>query len=425
MEQLQELLGHPTELYNLVKFKMSGSGVSKVDQDLLSDGLRACYKYLNETGPSFAVIVQVLDEKLRSVSGYVEWREEGGLCWWIGLVGGSDNPVACIFYLVLRALDTVEDDMTISLERKIPILQNFHSYLYQPDWKFMDSQGKHKQVLEDFPTISLEFRKLAKVYQDVIADICHRMGHGMAEFLEKKVDSVKDWEKYCYYVGGLVGIGLFQIFSASKLKVPTAGQNMELVKSMGIFLQKTNIIRDYLEDQLEGREFWPKEVWSKYARKLSDLANPENIDKAVQCMNELITNALHHVPDALTFLSRVKNQNVFNICAFPQVMAIATLATCYNNQQAFRGVVKIQKGEAVTLMMEATNIQAVKAITYQYMEEIYRKIPSKDPSLSKIQQIISSVQSTSKLRSGFISRIDYMLICLSCIMLLVAFWSSI
>lgn len=29
---------------------------------------------------------------------------------------------------------------------------------------------------------------------------------------------------------------------------------------MGLFLQKTNIIRDYLEDQQEGREFWPREV---------------------------------------------------------------------------------------------------------------------------------------------------------------------
>lgn len=54
----------------------------------------------------------------------------------------------------------------------------------------------------------------------------------------------------------------------------------------------------------------------------------------------------------------------------PQVMAIATLAACYNNQQVFRGVVKIRKGQAVTLMMDATNIQAVKAIMYQYVEEV-------------------------------------------------------
>nr|XP_006115892.1 squalene synthase-like [Pelodiscus sinensis] len=262
---------------------------------------------------------------------------------------------------------------------EVPMLHDFHSYLYQPDWRYTESQEKDKQVLEDFPTISLEFRSLAKVYRDVIADICHKMGAGMAEFLEKKVDSQHEWDKYCHYVAGLVGIGLSRLFSASQLEDPVVGQDTALANSMGLFLQKTNIIRDYLEDQLEGREFWPREVWSRYAKKLSDLARPENTDMAVQCLNELITNALHHVPDVLTYLSRLKNQSVFNFCAIPQVMAVATLAACYNNKQVFRGVVKIRKGQAVTLMMDATNIQAVKAIMYQYVEEIYRKVPSTHP----------------------------------------------
>jgi len=30
---------------------------------------------------------------------------------------------------------------------------------------------------------------------------------------------------------------------------------------MGLFLQKTNIIRDYLEDLDSGRTFWPDEIW--------------------------------------------------------------------------------------------------------------------------------------------------------------------
>lgn len=60
-----------------------------------------------------------------------------------------------------------------------------------------------------------------------------------------------------------MGIGLSRLFSASELEDPVVGQDVELANSMGLFLQKTNIIRDYLEDQLEGREFWPKEVKEK------------------------------------------------------------------------------------------------------------------------------------------------------------------
>lgn len=36
---------------------------------------------------------------------------------------------------------------------------------------------------------------MAEVYQEVIADICHKMGVGMAEFLEKHVESLLEWDK--------------------------------------------------------------------------------------------------------------------------------------------------------------------------------------------------------------------------------------
>ncbi|XP_074065618.1 squalene synthase isoform X3 [Macrotis lagotis] len=310
--------------------------------------------------------------------------------------------------------------MSISMDKKVPLLKNFHSYLYQPDWRYMESTEKDRQVLEDFSTISSEFRNLAECYQVVIDDICQKMGHGMAEFLEKKVNSVQEWDKYCYYVAGLVGIGLSRLFSASDLEDPIIGEDSKLANSMGLFLQKTNIIRDYYEDLMEGREFWPQEVWSRYGKKLSDLAKPENIDLAIHCLNELITNALQHIPDILTYLSRLRNQSVFNFCAIPQVMAIATLAACYNNQQVFMGKVKIRKGQAVTLMMEATNMPAVKAIMYQYMEEIYQRIPSSDPSSSKTKQIISSVQKQNLPSCQLVSRNHYSPIYLSCAMLLVA-----
>ncbi|XP_053314614.1 squalene synthase-like isoform X2 [Spea bombifrons] len=389
-------LGHPEEIYNLFRFKMGGcrAVMPKLDRDSMSDSLQTCYRYLNETSRSFAAVIQALDGELRHA--------------------------VCIFYLVLRALDTVEDDMTINLESKVPMLHNFHTYLYDPEWKFTESKEKDRQVLEDFPTISLEFRNLAVVYQEVIADICAKMGEGMADFLEKKVDSLKEWDRYCHYVAGLVGIGLSRLFSASELEDAIVGLDTHLANSMGLFLQKTNIIRDYLEDQLEGREFWPREAWSKYGKKLSDLAKPENIVPAVQCLNELITNALNHVPDVLLYLSRLKNQSIFNFCAIPQVMAIATLAACYNNQQVFKGVVKIRKGQAVTLMMDATNMEAVRAIMYQYIEEIYQKIPLTDPTSGKTQHIISSIRNLSLPNGSVVSRNHLSPIYLSCAMLLAA-----
>lgn len=51
-------------------------------------------------------------------------------------------------------------------------------------------------------------------------------------------------------------------------------------------------------------------------------------------------------------------------------MAIATLSSCYNNPMVFQGVVKIRKGQAVTLMMDATNMGAVQTIIAQYSQEV-------------------------------------------------------
>ncbi|KPP60255.1 squalene synthase-like [Scleropages formosus] len=321
-------------------------------QGSMSGSLRTCYRYLNETSRSFAAVIQALDGELRHA--------------------------VCIFYLVLRALDTVEDDMSIPLEKKVPLLHDFHSFLYQAEWCFTESREKDRQVLEDFPT-------------------------------------------YCHYVAGLVGIGLSRLFSASQLEDPEVGRDTELANSMGLFLQKTNIIRDYLEDQREGRSFWPKEAWSQFAAQVEDLALPQNLESALACLNLLVTDALRHVPDVITYLSRLRNQSVFNFCAIPQVMAMATLSACYNNSQVFQGVVKIRKGQAVTLMMEATNMGAVQAIISQYSQEILQKVSQTDPSRDKTLLILERIREKAMPQDTLRSRAHHLSpVYLSAAMLLAA-----
>lgn len=56
---------------------------------------------------------------------------------------------------------------------------------------------------------SLLFSSL--VFQQVIADITRRMGAGMAEFIEREVESLRDYDLYCHYVAGLVGLGLTEV----------------------------------------------------------------------------------------------------------------------------------------------------------------------------------------------------------------------
>eukprot|EP00049_Salpingoeca_infusionum_P011727 m.205305 g.205305 ORF g.205305 m.205305 type:complete len:416 (-) comp15014_c1_seq2:4970-6217(-) len=349
---LLKSLHRPDELASLVYFQFLG-GKKKIfppnDVSEETESMRECYDWLDKTSRSFAAVIQALHPAVRK-----------GIC---------------IFYLVLRGLDTVEDDMTIDSALKDELLRSFHEKLYQPGWTFDGNAPTEKDrgLLVHFSVVIDEFLRLEPALSVVIADICKQMGEGMAIYQTKQVKTMADYNEYCHYVAGLVGIGLSRLFSASGLESEEVGSDHRLANSMGLFLQKTNIIRDYLEDLEENRTWWPEQVWSKYTAKLSDFARPENRKQALECLNHLVADALGHVPDCYKYMARIKTETIFNFCAIPQVMAIATLSLCYNNGSVFEQNVKIRRGTAVQLMMKATNMQNILEIFSQYSVELRRK----------------------------------------------------
>ena len=208
-------------------------------------------------------------------------------------------------------------------------------------------------------------------YQETIKDITHRMGHGMAEFCAgKKVDTIQDYNLYTHYVAGLVGLGLTGLFVHSGLEEPALLKETELSNQMGLFLQKTNILKDYLEDLEQGRLFWPRQIWELYVPEgqgVDALAKPENLTSALACLNHLCVDALELVPSTLDYLSQLRNPTVFQFAAIPQLMALASLTHFYNNPALFqsRGN-KIRRGLAVKLMAQATDIEHVKSVYFDY-----------------------------------------------------------
>lgn len=254
----------------------------------------------------------------------------------------------------------------------------------------------------------------------VIADITARMGDGMALYIARNLKQgtvdIADYNMYCHFVAGLVGEGLSRIFSCAGFEgasrdasplpsrccvrprltvlmllvfdcvwraAPDVAEQVQLANDMGLFLQKTNIIRDYLEvccaagahrasivvrrcvarradaeradaccvqDFVDGRAFWPKEIWGEYASNLGDFAKAPT-RKAMTCLNHMIADALAHVPSCLRYLCKLGDPSVFRFCAIPQVMAIATLEELASNPKVFTGVVKIRKGMAVKVCL--------------------------------------------------------------------------
>ncbi|XP_060209128.1 squalene synthase-like isoform X3 [Lycium barbarum] len=285
-----EIVRHPNELYPLMKLLVIAKRAEKETPS--QPHLRYCYLMLRKISRSFSLVIQQLPLQLRDV--------------------------VCVFYLVLRALDTVEDDTSIATQVKVPILIAFHRHIYDHEWHFSCGINAYKDLMDQFHHVSSAFLGLGKNYQEVIEDITMRMGEGMAKFVNKEIETIDDYEEYCHYVAGLAGLGLSKLFHASG-KEDLAPDS--LPNAVGLFLQKTNIIRDYLEDINEVpkcRMYWPRQIWSKYVYKLEDLKLEENSVKAVQCLNDMVTNALSHVEDCLVCLSTLRDPAIFRSCAIPQ-----------------------------------------------------------------------------------------------------------
>jgi farnesyl-diphosphate farnesyltransferase len=349
---------------------------NKIDKSADEDTI-FCDEFLGKVSRSFAAVIRQLPK---------------GLC-----------KEILIFYLVLRALDTIEDDMEAFKGKehvKIEHLNNFYKVALETEgWNMQGvGEGDEKTFLSQFHRCGNVFRQLSKDSQIVISDITKRMGQGMAYYVGKDLGQgtvkIEDYNLYCHYVAGLVGEGLSRLFTCTGYESrEVANVSTTLANTMGLFLQKTNIIRDYLEDFVDGRAFWPQEVWKKYSKtgNLGDFAGASNIEKAVECLNHLVTDALHCVPECMEYMKLLKTEEVFRFCAIPQVMAIATLADLYDNPKVFTGVVKIRKGLAAKLILDTKTPAGLHKWFNFLTKKILSKVKDKDPNSCETKAICNKI----------------------------------
>ncbi|KAF5341218.1 hypothetical protein D9611_005929 [Ephemerocybe angulata] len=377
------LLTHPLEFKTLLQFWLyyeQKRDIKAIQEHPTSgwdrQSMQRCWAFLDLTSRSFAAVIKELE--------------------------GDLARTICLFYLVLRGLDTVEDDMTIPDAVKQPILRQFHVHTVTPGWKF-DGCGpneKDRQLLVEYDVVVEELNRLPAHYREVIVDICFKMENGMADFAHKAastgsiyLERIEDYDLYCHYVAGLVGEGLSRIFSASGKEAAWIGSQLELSNSMGLLLQKTNIIRDYREDTDDQRFFWPREIWGRYGfEEMKEMYQPGNEQRAQWVQSHMVVDALRHAVDALDYLRFLKNQTVFNFCAIPATMAIATLELCFMNPTMFQRNIKIRKAEAASLIMRSTNPREVGLIFRSYARRIHTKAVPTDPNFLRLSVALSKIE---------------------------------
>jgi farnesyl-diphosphate farnesyltransferase len=306
--------------------------------------------------------------------------------------------------------------MSLDIDFKCSEVLSFHEKLEQPGWHINDIGVRDERVLlERFHHVINAYQQVDPSLQTPIRDIAREMGKGMAEFIRRTepIQTIDEYERYCFYVAGLVGHGLSQLFVASGLEQPILGTELGLAKSMGLFLQKVNIIRDYLEDISEKppRIFWPMEIWGKFTSDFHLFKDSAHRTDAVRCLNTMIADAVKHIPDCLQYLSLLNDPKIFQFCAIPQTMAIATLSAVYNNGEVFTGNVKISKGLACRLILDSREMSTVRTHFRRFLSSILERADKAMGSesdnallIARCRQLVQQIDdSEEKLRAQQIS----------------------
>lgn len=327
-----------------------------------------CYESLTKVSRSFALVIQQLPMELKDA--------------------------IAVFYLVLRALDSIEDDMSVEENFKKQTLKTFYLKCTNSSYCLMNIGENENEVelLEQYYKVARFMTTLKPEYQDAIRNITKLMGEGMADYADTEIKTTAQYDKYCYYVAGLVGVGLSDIFSASGLEADFLKEKKELSNSMGLLLQKTNITRDYQEDIYADRFFWPEDIWKKYADEKDFFVINPNHQNSIDCLNEMVINALTHVPDAIEYMSLLKDKQVFRFCAIPQIMAIATLSKLYNNPEALKDVVKIDKMTTMEIFGAVKTMDDFKHYYHRFIGDIKKKNLESSKHFGNLNTLIDSVK---------------------------------
>lgn len=337
IKSLLQSIVHPSEVRAMLYMKWNGElhiSNEHASWETQPTPKAFCYFALNRVSRSFAAVIRQLPSEL--------------------------EDAICVFYLVLRGLDSVEDDMHIPLDEKRQLLSDFHLNLGSgKNYSGIGDTDDYRALMKRFGMVDAFFNQLPRPHQKVIREICRKMGNGMVEFTEKEVNSISDYDHYCHIVAGLVGLGLTELFAASQYEDASLLAHLRLANSMGLFLQKTNITRDYYEDVVEGRVFWPTEIWSRHAASISEFNKKPNAKRSLAALNDMVEDALRHLPDCIRYMGQLTHPAVFRFCAIPQAMAIATLVKIYNNPAVFISNVKIRKGLAARIMVETVDADSL------------------------------------------------------------------
>ncbi len=246
-------------------------------------------------------------------------------------------------YLVCRIADTIEDQTTSSAAARLGLLHRFVAVLtgreeaaqLVRDLVPRLSEGTlaaERELVLNMGRIVRLTASLAAPQRLAIERCAEVMCDGMHQFQciasTNGLARMSDLDDYCYYVAGVVGEMLTQLFCAYSPAIERERAGMErLGVSFAQGLQMTNILKDVWEDRERGACWLPREVFSRHGVDLATLRVEQQPAGFAAGMSELIGVAHAHLRNALSFtlLIPASEVGIRRFCLWAIGLAVLTL----------------------------------------------------------------------------------------------------
>ena len=246
-------------------------------------------------------------------------------------------------YLLCRIADTIEDDKSLSTELKREYAERFvkvvngledaksFSIALFPLLSPTATESEHDLIANTEPVIRIthSFNQRQRAALERCVSI---MADGMVRYQDAEtLDGVKDLNdmgQYCYYVAGVVGEMLTELFCDYSPEIDAhRDELMSLGVSFGQGLQMTNILKDIWEDHERGACWLPQDIFHKHGVDIRHKVPGKNEDGFSDALIELLGVAHAHVYNALryTLIIPAKEKGLRRFCLWALGMAVLTL----------------------------------------------------------------------------------------------------
>ena len=280
----------------------------------------------------------------------------------IPVLPGDLAEVVTNAYLLCRLADTIEDDIALDDRQKTEYHRRFVRIVegLEPAEPFAAELAPllSDRTLDDERNLVRNAAKVIRVthgFADAEREALTRcvkiMCRGMPQFQRNKSASglaaLRDLDEYCYYVAGVVGEMLTELFILHCPELSAKRERMmQLAVSFGQGLQMTNILKDIWDD-LQGDTCWlPRAIFERHGFDLRSLASSHESAEFAAGLDELVGIAHAHLRNALEYSCMIPKteSGIRKFCLWAIGLAVLTLRKIHRNPAFSSGVdVKVSR----------------------------------------------------------------------------------